>query len=71
MILHQIGVHCAINMETKEPDPPHDQWVATVCGAEDLATPDHSMVQMQRWDAAGFREQDASKKAKAAINYSF
>jgi hypothetical protein len=39
------------------------------------------MVQMERWDAAGFREQDAMEKAKAAkeeykgalreANYSF
>jgi hypothetical protein len=58
-----------------------DQWVATIREEEELATPDHSMVQMERWDAAGFREQDAKEKAQAAkdaykdalrkVNYSF
>lgn len=58
-----------------------DQWIATIREEEELATPDHSMVQMERWDAASFREQDAKEKAQAAkdeykgalrkINYSF
>jgi hypothetical protein len=58
-----------------------DQWVVTIREEEELATPDHSMVQMERWDAASFREQDAQEKAQAAkvgykdalrkINYSF
>jgi len=58
-----------------------DQWVAAIREEEELATPDHSMVQMERWDAASFREQDAKEKAQAAkdqykdalrtINYSF
>jgi len=62
-----------INMETSELDRLRhayktavDQWVATIREEADLATADHSMVQMERWDAAGFREQDASEKAKAA-----
>jgi hypothetical protein len=58
-----------------------DEWVAAIREEEDLATEDHSMVQMERWDAAGFREQDAKEKANAAkeaykdalrkLNYSF
>ena len=58
-----------------------DQWVTAIREEEELATPDHSIVQMERWDAAGFREQDAGKKAQAAkddyknalrkLNYSF
>jgi hypothetical protein len=58
-----------------------DQWVATIRDEEELATPDHSMVQMERWDAASFRERDALEKAQAAkdgykdalrkINYAF
>jgi hypothetical protein len=43
-----------------------DQWVAAIREEEDLATPDHSMLQMERWDAAGFREQDAQEKAHKA-----
>ena len=58
-----------------------DEWVAAIREEEELATPDHSMVQMERWDAACFREQDANKKAQKAkdgykdalrqVNYSF
>ena len=58
-----------------------DQWIAAIREEEGLATEDHSIVQMERWDAAGFVEQDAQEKAKAAkeqykdalrqINYSF
>ncbi len=43
-----------------------DQWVAAIRSEEALATPDHSEVAMEHWDSAGFAEQDAQKKAKAA-----
>jgi len=43
-----------------------DTWVAAIREEEALATPDHSMVALERWDAAGFKEQDAQKKAVAA-----
>lgn len=43
-----------------------DQWVAAVRAEEALATPDHSEVAMERWDAARFAEQDAQSKAKHA-----
>jgi hypothetical protein len=43
-----------------------DQWVAAIRAEEALATPDHSEVAMERWDAAGFAEQDAQSKAKQA-----
>ena len=43
-----------------------DQWVAAIRAEEALATPDHSEVAMERWDAAGFAEQDAQTKAKQA-----
>jgi len=33
---------------------------------EALATPDHSMVAMEQWDAASFKEQDAQTRAIAA-----
>ena len=33
---------------------------------EALASPDHSEVAMEHWDAAGFTEQDAQTKAKKA-----
>jgi len=43
-----------------------DQWVAAIREEEALATPDHSETAMERWDTAGFKEQDAQKKAIAA-----
>jgi hypothetical protein len=43
-----------------------DQWILAIRAEEALATPDHSEVAMERWDAAGFAEQDAQNKAKQA-----
>jgi hypothetical protein len=43
-----------------------DQWVAAIRAEEALATPDHSEIAMERWDAAGFAEQNAQSKAKQA-----
>lgn len=43
-----------------------DAWVDAIRAEEALATPDHSMTAMEAWDDAGFREQDAQKKAKEA-----
>jgi len=43
-----------------------DIWVAAIREQEALATPDHSMVAMEHWDAASFKEQAAQKNAKAA-----
>ena len=43
-----------------------DGRVAAIREEEALATPDHSMIAMERWDAANFKEQDAQKKVIAA-----
>jgi hypothetical protein len=43
-----------------------DAWVSAIRDEEALATPDHSMVAMEHWDAATFKEQDAQKKAITA-----
>jgi hypothetical protein len=43
-----------------------DNWVDAIRAEEALATEDHSMVAMEQWDDAHFREQDAQKKAKDA-----
>jgi hypothetical protein len=43
-----------------------DNWVNAIRGEEALATPDHSMVAMEKWDDAHFQEQDAQRKAKQA-----
>jgi len=47
-----------------------DAWVDAIRAEEALATPDHSMVAMEHWDAAHFREHDAHTKAtEARENY--
>ena len=43
-----------------------DEWVETIRAEEALATPDHSMIAMEQWDAAHFREEDAHSKATEA-----
>ena len=43
-----------------------DEWVDSIRAEENLATPDHSMIAMERWDAAHFREQDAATNAAKA-----
>jgi hypothetical protein len=43
-----------------------EQWVLAIRAEEALATPDHSEVAWENWDAAGLAEQEAQSKAKAA-----
>jgi len=43
-----------------------DEWVHAIRAEESLATPNHSMVAMEHWDAAHFKEQDAQTKATEA-----
>jgi hypothetical protein len=43
-----------------------EQWIAAIRAEEALATPDHSMVAMEKWDGADFQVQDAEKAAKTA-----
>jgi hypothetical protein len=43
-----------------------DDWVDTIRAEEALATPDHSMIAMERWDDAHFREHDAHSKVTEA-----
>ncbi|MFZ0802417.1 MAG: hypothetical protein WBQ09_10155 [Terriglobales bacterium] len=56
-----------------------DEWVDAIRAEEALATPDHSMIAMEHWDAAHFTEHDAHsrvteardayKDALRAVNY--
>jgi hypothetical protein len=39
-----------------------DDWVDTIRTEEALATPDHSMLAWEKWDAAHFLEHDAHTK---------
>ena len=43
-----------------------DAWVDAIRAEEQLATPDHSMVAMEKWDDAHFAEHDAHSKATEA-----
>jgi hypothetical protein len=43
-----------------------DAWVAAIRAEEALATDDESMVEMEKWDDAGFAVQDAEAVAKKA-----
>jgi hypothetical protein len=44
-----------------------DEWVAAIRAEEDLATPDHSMLAWEKWDAAHFQEEDAHTKYSKAL----
>lgn len=39
-----------------------DEWVEAIQAEEALATPDHSMIAWEKWDAAHFKEHDAHLK---------
>jgi len=43
-----------------------DQWVAAIREDEALATHDYSIPAWERWEHAGFKEQEARDKAKGA-----
>jgi hypothetical protein len=43
-----------------------DNWITTIREEEALASADHSETEIDAWEAAGFREEDARGKAKQA-----
>ena len=43
-----------------------DAWVSTIREEEALASCEHSETEIDAWEAAGFREEDAREKAKQA-----
>lgn len=43
-----------------------NHWVDAIRTEENLATADHSFVEMERWDDAGFKLDDAEQAAKNA-----
>jgi hypothetical protein len=43
-----------------------DEWVDAIRAEEALATSDHSMTAMEKWDDAHFREHDAHSKVTDA-----
>ena len=43
-----------------------DSWISAIREEEALASADHSEAEVDAWEAAGFREEDAREKAKQA-----
>lgn len=43
-----------------------DEWIATIREEEALASVDHSDAEVDKWEAAGFVEDTARNRAKAA-----
>ena len=43
-----------------------DHWISVIREEEALASVDHSEADVDAWEAAGFREEDARAKAKQA-----
>jgi hypothetical protein len=43
-----------------------DQWVTAIREEEALASVNHSEAEVDAWEAADFREEDAREKVKAA-----
>jgi hypothetical protein len=43
-----------------------DEWVDAIRAEEALATSDHSMIAMEHWDAAHFKEHDAHSRVTEA-----
>jgi hypothetical protein len=43
-----------------------DAWVDSIRAEEDLATDDHSMIAMEKWDSAGLHVHDTEAAAKKA-----
>jgi hypothetical protein len=43
-----------------------EEWIATIREEEALASVNHSVTQIDKWEAAHFKEDDVRKKVKAA-----
>jgi len=43
-----------------------DEWIEAIRAEEGLATADHSMIAMEKWDDAHFKEHDAHTRATEA-----
>ena len=46
-----------------------DAWIEAIETEESLANEDHSMVEMEKWDAAGLHVHDAELVAKKARDH--
>jgi hypothetical protein len=43
-----------------------EEWIESIRQEEALASVDHTVAEVDQWENAGYREEEARKKAKAA-----
>ena len=43
-----------------------EEWIKAIREEEALASTEHSVAEIDQWEAAGFREEEARNKVKAA-----
>jgi hypothetical protein len=43
-----------------------EEWIAAIKHEEDLASVNHSVAEVDQWEAAHFKEEDIRRKVKAA-----
>ena len=43
-----------------------EEWIAAIREEEELASGDHSLAEVDRWEAANFKEQEIRSRVKAA-----
>ena len=43
-----------------------EEWISTIREEEALASTDHSVAEIDAWEGAGFREEQAREKARQA-----
>ena len=55
-----------LDLKQREYKAAVEEWITAIKEEEALASVDHSIAEVDQWEAAGFREEDLRKKAKAA-----
>ena len=55
-----------LDLKQREYKAAVEEWITAIKEEEALASVDHSISEVDQWEAAGFREEELRKKAKAA-----
>jgi hypothetical protein len=55
-----------LDLKQREYKAAVEEWITAIKEEEALASVDHSIAEVDQWEAAGFREEELRKKAKAA-----
>jgi len=55
-----------LDLKQREYKAAVEEWITAIKEEEALASVDHSIAEVDQWEAAGFREEELQKKAKAA-----